>query len=165
MSLRTPSSSRSPDHNPHRTIYYLGYPLGRFVGLKHRQLARQVGVIITTGRIRRTSITKIKATRQLDDATQAMVKRRADDYLRFPGFRVDSTACGSVLDSKTATSVTCVTCQSLPRIGQNQLQSSHRVRMQVEPTWLYPSRTHPKSKSCCLTREKKETIFDCLISC
>jgi hypothetical protein len=25
------------DHDPHRTIYYLGYPLGRFVGLKHRQ--------------------------------------------------------------------------------------------------------------------------------
>jgi hypothetical protein len=36
--LRVPSSSRSPDHDPHRTIYYLGYPLGRFAGLKHRQL-------------------------------------------------------------------------------------------------------------------------------
>jgi hypothetical protein len=59
VSLRTPSSSRSPDHVPHRTIYYLGYPLGRFAGLKHRQLARQVGVIITTGRIRRTLINKI----------------------------------------------------------------------------------------------------------
>jgi hypothetical protein len=34
--LRIPSSSRSPDHDPHRTIYYLGYPLGRFAGLKHR---------------------------------------------------------------------------------------------------------------------------------
>jgi hypothetical protein len=55
MSLRIPSSSRSPDHDPHRTIYYLGYPLGRFAGLKLRQLARQVGVIITTVRIRRTS--------------------------------------------------------------------------------------------------------------
>jgi hypothetical protein len=38
----------------HRTFYYLGYPLGRFAGLKHRQLARQVGEIITTRRIRRT---------------------------------------------------------------------------------------------------------------
>jgi hypothetical protein len=44
VSLCIPSSSRSPDHDPHRTIYYLGYPLGRFAGLKHRQLARQVGV-------------------------------------------------------------------------------------------------------------------------
>jgi hypothetical protein len=52
--LLIPSSARSPDHDPRRTIYCLGYPLGRFAGLKHRQLARQVGVIITTGR-RRTS--------------------------------------------------------------------------------------------------------------
>jgi hypothetical protein len=37
VSLRIPSSSRSPDHDPHRTIYYLGYPLNRFAGLKHRQ--------------------------------------------------------------------------------------------------------------------------------
>jgi hypothetical protein len=58
VSLRIPSSSRSPGHDPHRTIYYLGYPLGRFAGLKHRQLARQVGVIITTGRIRRTLATR-----------------------------------------------------------------------------------------------------------
>jgi hypothetical protein len=59
VSLCIPSSSQSPDHDPHRTIYYLAYPLGRFAGLKHRQLARQVGVIITTGRIRRTLINKI----------------------------------------------------------------------------------------------------------
>jgi hypothetical protein len=59
VSLRIPSSSRSLDHDPHCTIYYLGYPLGRFAGLKHRQLARQVGVIITTGRIRRTLVNKI----------------------------------------------------------------------------------------------------------
>jgi hypothetical protein len=51
VSLRIPSSSRSPDHDPHRTIYYLGYPLGRFAGLKHRQLARHVGVIITTNEL------------------------------------------------------------------------------------------------------------------
>jgi hypothetical protein len=38
VSLRIPSSSRSLNHDPHRTIYYLRYPLGRFVGLKHRQL-------------------------------------------------------------------------------------------------------------------------------
>jgi hypothetical protein len=59
VSLCIPSSSRSPDHDPHRTIYYLGYPLGRFAGLKHRQLARQVGVIIATGRIRRTLVNNI----------------------------------------------------------------------------------------------------------
>jgi hypothetical protein len=58
VSLCIPSSSRSPDHDPHRTIYYLGNPLGRFAGLKHRQLARHVGVIITTERIRRTSSAK-----------------------------------------------------------------------------------------------------------
>jgi hypothetical protein len=59
VSLRIPSSSRSPDHDPHRTIYYLGYSLGRFAGLKQRQLACQLGVIITTGRIRRTLVNKI----------------------------------------------------------------------------------------------------------
>jgi chromosome segregation ATPase len=37
MSLCIPLSSRSPDHNPHRTIYYLGHPVGRFAGLKHRR--------------------------------------------------------------------------------------------------------------------------------
>jgi hypothetical protein len=54
-------SSRSTDHDPHRTIYYLGYPIGGFAGLKHRQLARQVGVIITTERIRRTNTRSIYA--------------------------------------------------------------------------------------------------------
>jgi hypothetical protein len=34
-------------------------PLGRFAGLKHRQLARQVKMIITTWRIRRTSSAKL----------------------------------------------------------------------------------------------------------
>jgi hypothetical protein len=33
--------------------------VGRFAGLKHRHLAHQVGVIITTGRIRRTLVNKI----------------------------------------------------------------------------------------------------------
>jgi hypothetical protein len=42
--LCIPSSSRSPDQDPHRTIYYLGYPLGRFAGLKHRQLLTPVSV-------------------------------------------------------------------------------------------------------------------------
>jgi hypothetical protein len=37
------------------TIIYLGYPLGSFASLKHRQLAHQVGVIIMiVTRIRRT---------------------------------------------------------------------------------------------------------------
>jgi hypothetical protein len=73
-------SSRSPDHDPHRTIYYLGYPLGRFAGLKHRQLARQVGVIITTGRIRRTLVNKINllvdSPRSIETSRLAPVKSR-----------------------------------------------------------------------------------------
>jgi hypothetical protein len=72
VSLRIPSSSRSPDHDPHRTIYYLGYPLGRFAGLKHRQLVRQVGVIITTRRIRRTFISKIN---RLGDSSSSNSKK------------------------------------------------------------------------------------------
>jgi hypothetical protein len=40
MSLCIPSSSQSPDHDPHRTIYYLRYPLGRFASLKHRHHPR-----------------------------------------------------------------------------------------------------------------------------
>jgi hypothetical protein len=43
------SRSRSSPH-----ILLPRVPFGRFAGLKHRQLARQVGVIITTRRIRRT---------------------------------------------------------------------------------------------------------------
>jgi hypothetical protein len=62
----------------HRIIYYLGYPLGRFAGLKHRQLARQVGVIITTGRIRRTLVNKINllvdSTRSIEASRLAPVK-------------------------------------------------------------------------------------------
>jgi hypothetical protein len=42
----------------HCTIYYLGYPLGRFAGLKHRQLARQVGADHHHRRTRRTSSSK-----------------------------------------------------------------------------------------------------------
>jgi hypothetical protein len=59
VSLRTPSSSRSPGHDPPPHNLVPRVPLARFVGLKHRQLARQVGVIITTMRIRRTSSTKL----------------------------------------------------------------------------------------------------------
>jgi hypothetical protein len=77
-SLCIPSSSRSPDHDPHRTIYYLGYPLGRFSSLKHRHLARQVGVIITTGRIRRTLVNKINllvdSLRSIEASCLALVK-------------------------------------------------------------------------------------------
>jgi hypothetical protein len=78
VSLRIPSSFRSPDHDPHRTIYYLGYPLGRFAGVKHRQLAHQVGVIITTGRIRRTLVNKINllvdSPRSIEASRLALVK-------------------------------------------------------------------------------------------
>jgi hypothetical protein len=62
----------------HRTIYYLGYPLGRFASLKHRQLARQVGVIITTGRIRMTLVNKInllvESARSIEASRLALVK-------------------------------------------------------------------------------------------
>jgi hypothetical protein len=69
------SVSRSRSH---LTIYYLGYPLGRFAGPKHRQLARQVGVIITTGRIRRTLVNKInllvESLRSIEASRLALVK-------------------------------------------------------------------------------------------
>jgi hypothetical protein len=42
VSLRILSSSRSPDHDPNRIIYYLGYPLGRLAGLKHRHQVPQL---------------------------------------------------------------------------------------------------------------------------
>jgi hypothetical protein len=78
VSLRIPSSSRSTDHDPHCTIYYLGYPLGRFAGLKHQQLARQVGVIITNGRIRRTLVNKmnllVDSPRSIEASRLALVK-------------------------------------------------------------------------------------------
>jgi hypothetical protein len=56
-------------------------PLGRFAGLKHRQLARQVGVIITTGRIRRTLINKINllvdSLRSIEASRLALVKEES----------------------------------------------------------------------------------------
>jgi hypothetical protein len=86
--LCIPSSSQSPDHDPHRTIYYLGYPLGRFAFLKHRQLARQVGVIITTGRIRRTLVNKINllvdSPRSIEASRLAPVKRNQFSYAALP---------------------------------------------------------------------------------
>jgi hypothetical protein len=67
------SRSRSPPY-----IYYLGYPLGRFAGLKHRQLARQVGVTSTTRRIRRTLVNKINllvdSSRYIEASRLAPVK-------------------------------------------------------------------------------------------
>jgi hypothetical protein len=91
VSLCIPSSSRSPDHDPRRTIYYLGYPLRRFADLKHRQLAHQVGVIITTGRIRRTLVNKInllvdsprsiEASRLIPVKAESIFLRRASCYL------------------------------------------------------------------------------------
>jgi hypothetical protein len=91
VSLCIPSSSRSPDHDPRRTIYYLGYPLRRFADLKHGQLAHQVGVIITTGRIRRTLVNKInllvdsprsiEASRFIPVKAESIFLRRASGYL------------------------------------------------------------------------------------
>jgi hypothetical protein len=88
VSLCIPSSSRSPDHDPHRTIYYLGYPLGRFAGLKHRQMARHVGVIITTERIRRTSDQQNQSMRP---SAQGTVKHSVHNSL----IRHSTTKCDS----------------------------------------------------------------------
>jgi hypothetical protein len=44
---------------PHRIIYDLRYPFGRFARLKHEHLARQVGVIVEiTRQIQKTFIDK-----------------------------------------------------------------------------------------------------------
>jgi hypothetical protein len=82
VSLCIPSSSRSPDHDPHRTIYYLGDPLGRFAGLKHRQLARQVGVIITTGRIRGTKINLLVDSPRSIEASHLALAKAESIFLR-----------------------------------------------------------------------------------
>jgi hypothetical protein len=111
MYLCIPSSPRSPDHDPHRTIYYIGYPLGRFAGLKHRQLARQVGVIITTGRIRRTLIIKINL---LDDADSHM-----DKY---------STTGNSQAQRNSTRNRLCVTCSSLHPKRRSTCHSQHHER-------------------------------------
>jgi hypothetical protein len=103
--LCIPSSSRSPNHDPHRTIYYLGYPLGRFAGLKHRQLARQVGVIITTGRIRRTLVNKINllidSPKSIEASRLALVKAESIFLRRASG--CFDTSCGSSRCSSSTT--------------------------------------------------------------
>jgi hypothetical protein len=109
VSLRIPSSSRSPDHDPHRTIYYLGYPLGRFAGLKHRQPARQVGVIITTGRIRRTLVNKINllvnSPRSIEASRLALVKAESIFLRRASGCFGTSrgSSCGTSGRSSSTT--------------------------------------------------------------
>jgi hypothetical protein len=104
--LRIPSSSRSPDHDPHRTIYYLGYPIGRFAGLKHQQLARQVGVIITTGQFRRTLVNKINilvdSPRSIEASRLATVKAEYIFLCRASG--CFGTSRGSSRGSSSTTS-------------------------------------------------------------
>jgi hypothetical protein len=60
------------------------YPLGTFADLKHRQLARRVGVIITTGRIRRTLVNKINllvdSPRSIEASRLALVKAESIFY-------------------------------------------------------------------------------------
>jgi hypothetical protein len=106
--LRIPSSSRSPDHDPHRTIYYLGYPLGRFAGLKHRQLARRVGVIITTGRIRRTLINKINLLVDSPRSNEAshLAPAKAESIFLRRTSGCFSTSRGSSRGSSSTTSTT-----------------------------------------------------------
>jgi hypothetical protein len=75
--------SRSSPHNP-----LPRYHLGRFAGLKHRQLARQVGVIITTERIRRTLVNKINllvdSLRSIEASRLAPVKAESIFLRREP---------------------------------------------------------------------------------
>jgi hypothetical protein len=105
--LRVPSSSRSPDHDPQRTIDYLRYPLGWFAGLKHRQLARQVGVIITTGRIRRTLVNKINllvdSPRSIEASRLAPVKAESIFLRRDSGCFGTSHGSSRGLSSTTST--------------------------------------------------------------
>jgi hypothetical protein len=130
VSLRIPSSSRSPNHDPHRTIYYLGYPLGRFAGLKHRQLARQVGVIITTGQTRRTLINKINllvnSPRSIEASRLAPVKAESI-FLRCAS-GCFGTSRGLSRDSSSTTS---------PRAGLSSTTSpTPRVRVPRHATRL-----------------------------
>jgi hypothetical protein len=123
VSLRIPSSSRSPDHDPHRTSYYLGYPLGRFAGLKHRQVARQVGVIITTGRIRRTLGNKVNllvdSPRSIEASRLALVKEESIFLHR--AFGCFGTSHDLSCDSSSTTS---------PRAGSSSTTSPKpRVRV------------------------------------
>jgi hypothetical protein len=97
------SRSRSSPHNLLPRV-----PLGRFAGLKHRQPVRRVGVIITTGRIRRTLINKINllvdSPRSIEASRLAPVKaesiflRRASDCF--------GTSHGSSRGSSSTTSTT-----------------------------------------------------------
>jgi hypothetical protein len=130
VSLRIPSSSRSLDHDPHRTIYYLGYPIGRFAGLKHRQLARQVGVIITTGRIRRTLVNKINllvdSPRSIKASRLALVKAESIFLRRASGCL--STSRGSSRGSS------CRSSSTTPRHTAHPAARRQLLRV----TWLVP---------------------------
>jgi hypothetical protein len=124
--LRIPSSSRSPDHNPHRTIYYLGYPLGRFAGLKHRQLACQLGVIITTGRIRRTLVNKINllvdSPRSIEASRLALVKAESIFLRRASG--CFGTSHGSSSTTLTTPRVRCLGTSRGSSHGSSRCSSS-----------------------------------------
>jgi hypothetical protein len=138
VSLCIPSSSRSPDYDPHRTIYNLGYPLGRFAGLKHRQLARQVGVIITTGRIRRTLANKINllvdSLRSIEASRLALVKAESIFLRRASG------CFGTSRGSSSTTSTT-------PRVQVPR----HVVRLVMRPSRRSSSTTPPRTGSSMTT--------------
>jgi hypothetical protein len=127
--MRTPSSSRSPDHDPHRTIYYLGHTLGRFAGLKHRQLARQVGVIITTGRFEGPSSTRsIYLSTRRDPLKQvALLLSKAGSIFLRRASGCFGTSCGLSRDSSSTNS---------RRAGSSSTTSpTPRVRV-PRHTWL-----------------------------
>jgi hypothetical protein len=140
MSLRIPSSSQSPDHDPHHTIYYLGYPLGRFDGLKHRQLASQVGVIITTGRIRRTLVNKINllvdSPRSIEESRLALVKAESIFVRRASGCH-DSSRGSSHRSTSTTPHHAGSWSTTPPRVGSSSTTSppSH-VWVRQHVAWL-----------------------------
>jgi hypothetical protein len=152
MSLRRPSSSRSPDHDPYRTIYYLGCPLGRFAGLKHRQLARQVGVIITTGKIRRTLVNKmnilIDSPRSIEASRLAPVKAESIFLRRASGCL--GTSCGSSHGSSSTTSTTTRVRvpRHVARLGVDYFDNTARLGASAT-TVATPSSTATASSTVC----------------
>jgi hypothetical protein len=115
--LPVPSSSKFGD--PNCTIYYLGYPLGRFAELKQRQPACQVGVIVKiTGWMRRTFTCKIN----LHDSRQ--LNSRADSIsCSAQCYRVEVTDFWFLISCSAQHCVPSSRNQSVLRTRQDQYQS------------------------------------------
>jgi hypothetical protein len=117
------SRSRSSPHNLLPRV-----PLGRFAGLKHRQLARQVGVIITTGRIRRTLVNKINllvdSSRSIEASRLALVKVESI-FLRRASGCFGTSRCSSCGLSRRSSSTTS------PRAGSSSSTTLPPPRVRV----------------------------------